>query len=144
MSCRTPLESFLNKIRKYDSTLGEGQPVKRIKTAARKFQFQFSTKDECQKLQNYLNLHVCSINTLLLEYGLETIDLQGKANEENMIEIKTLLLGVRSDLNRVSGDVEHQRQLTYRAQNSIEKTIAKIMGWSGPLTTLNQMVSRLW
>jgi len=144
MSCRTPLESFLNKIRKYDSTLGEGQPVKRIKTTARKIQFQFSTKDECQKLQNYLNLHVCSINTLLLEYGLETIDLQGKANEENRIEIKTLILGVRSDLNRVSGDVEYQRQLTYRTQSSIEKMINKITEWSGPLRTLNQMVSRLW
>jgi hypothetical protein len=133
MSCRIPLEKFLNKMKKYDSTLGEGQSVKGIKTAARKIQFQFSTKDECQKLQNYLSFHISSINTLLLEYGLETMNLQGKMNEEDRIEIKSLILGVKSDLNRVSDDIECQRQLTYRALSSVKNMLDKITAWSGLL-----------
>lgn len=144
ISCRTILEKFRAKIRKYDSALGGGPPAKTLPTMARKIQFQFDVKDECQELQNYLTLHLSNINTMLALHGLETIDLQRTANEQHLNDTKTIFLRIKSTLSRASGDVSTLTRLIFSVHTSVERTIDKITEWGRSLTALNQMVAMIW
>jgi hypothetical protein len=71
LSCRLPLENFLNKFCKcgeFSDTLAKNSD---IHTAAAKLMWTFSYKEEIKKLQSYLNPHVSVIDTLLTVYGVD-------------------------------------------------------------------------
>jgi hypothetical protein len=58
-SCRLPLERFLGKIQKYDRALGIwGGEANLVKNTADKLRWAFREKDEINKLQSYLNIHI--------------------------------------------------------------------------------------
>jgi len=101
-------------------------------------------KEECQRLQSYLNLHLSSINALLLQYGLDTMELEGKAAVESSNEVKGLILAAREKTDQVSGDLSLQGQLITQTNGVIEKLIATTAEWSGPWKALHEMVSRIW
>lgn len=70
--CRHPLEEFLRKVQKYESELGVWSK-KGVKSTATKLDWELRRKEDVKKLRDYLNLHVSSINMLLMSYGLELI-----------------------------------------------------------------------
>jgi hypothetical protein len=144
VTCRQPLESFLKKIKKYDTSLNATSARNKLRAFPRKLQGQFSMKEECQRLQSYLNLHLSSINALLLQYGLDTMELEGKAAVESSNEVKGLILAAREKIDQVSGDLSLQGQLITQTNGVIEKLIATTAEWSGPWKALHEMVSRIW
>ena len=93
LTCRHPLEEFLRKIKKYDDTLGIAaqSSASRIKGVLRRVDWVWSKKDEIQKLQSYLNVHVGTINMLLLEHGLENLDVFSNQSEENQRDMQKSL-----------------------------------------------------
>jgi len=143
-SCQKPLESFLKKIKKYETSLGGASTKHTLRTLPRRVQWQLSIKDECVKLRNYLNLHISTINTLLLEFSLETLDLHEKAAADNSNVVKELILQGEEKIGDVSRDLHSQTQLITRVNAAVETMIGTVAEWSGSWKTLNEMVSRIW
>ncbi|KFY91374.1 hypothetical protein V498_05511 [Pseudogymnoascus sp. VKM F-4517 (FW-2822)] len=128
LSCRLPLEQFLGKIQKYDRALGiwagEANPVK---NTADKLRWAFREKDEINKLQSYLNIHIGTINILLAEHGLERMNLASEKGELHQLHIRERLENTNSIMERIKDSVIAQAIV---AQNN-----------TSMLTTLFRMVS---
>ena len=83
LSCRRPLEQFLGKIRKHDRSLGVWGKSSVIKSTADKLRWGLGQKDDVNKLQNYLNIHIGTINILLAEHGLEKMSILSDKSSAN-------------------------------------------------------------
>lgn len=77
LSCRIPLEEFLNKMGKHSNSLAEGARVSPFRGGLDKLKWSFGTgqKEAVAKLQNYLSVHMSAIGVLLLEDGTQTASL---------------------------------------------------------------------
>ena len=69
LSARRPLEEFLNKIQKYETALGPGRNRRALAGWTKGAQW-VSLGDEAMKLQNHLNIHVGTVNMMLIRCGL--------------------------------------------------------------------------
>ena len=73
LMCKHPLAEFLTKIKKYEASLGLGPSRGKISNLETKIRWGLSKKDEALKLRNYLNIHIGSINMMLMAHGLEML-----------------------------------------------------------------------
>lgn len=87
LSYRLPLEGFLSKIQKYEASLGMWGRGNVGKAATDKLCWTFREKDEIQRLQTYLNIHIGTINMVLAREGLERMDLHEKKVEESALQV---------------------------------------------------------
>lgn len=166
LACRRPLEAILNKIQKYKKTLGGESGVDderaglddddrevakmgfNLKTkmgcAARKIQWEFTMKAEVQRLQSYLNLHVSTINMLLAEYGLETMELESTASRETHDKLRDMIDCTQKSIERVSANLDARTALVERTSNDVEKLLGAVTEWSAPWKAITNMVSAIW
>ena len=145
LTCKYPLEQFLAKIQKYEKSLGLGNSVDKVRDAGRKIRYALGKRDEANRLRNYLNLHIGTINMLILQNGLEKLDVASEQSKQNQEETKNGIEDCSRELREVKGNVEAQ-VLAFRENNSI---IQKLFGMvSGeilaPLKTLSQTVAKVW
>ena len=88
LTCRYPLEAFLARIQKYEESLGLGKSIGKIKDTGRKVQYAFGKNDEASKLRDYLNIHIGTINMLLVQQGLEMLDIASEQTSKNQEELR--------------------------------------------------------
>lgn len=145
LTCRYPLEDFLAKIQKYEKSLGVGKSVGRIKHAGRKVQYAFEKKDEADTLRTYLNMHIGTINMLLVRQGLELLDVASEQTDKNQEELRDRIEGSSRELREVRGNVEAQA-LALRENNSIIQKLFWMVGGelAAPLKSLSQTVAKVW
>lgn len=145
LTCKYPLEEFLHKIQRYERSLGLGKSVKRIGDIGEKIQYGFRRKDEADRLRNYLNIHIGTINMLLIRQGLELLDLSSDQINKNHQELRDEIEDSSRDLREVRGNVEAQT-LTIKENNSlIQKLFWMVSGeLSAPLKSLSQTVAKVW
>ena len=143
--CRYPLENFLAKIKKYEKSLGLGKSVGKIKDAGKKVQYAFGKKDEADTLRTYLNMHIGTINMLLVRQGLEMLDVASEQTDKNQEELRDRIEGSSRELREVRGNVEAQA-LAVRENNSIiQKLFWMVSGeLAAPLKSLSQTVAKVW
>jgi hypothetical protein len=67
LTCQIPLQDFLDRIERYDASLGPFSSLNRssIKTIGRKSQWALFMSDEVAKLRTMIGAKVLSINLLL-------------------------------------------------------------------------------
>ena len=66
LTCQYPPEDLLSKIKKHEKNLGlESSGM--LKDAGRKIQWAFGKRDEVNRLRDYLNIHIGTINMLLAQ-----------------------------------------------------------------------------
>ena len=145
LTCKYPLEQFLAKIQKYEKSLGLGKSVAKVRDAGRKIQYALGRRDEANMLRNYLNLHIGTINMLMLQEGLERLDVASEKSEKNQEETKDGIKVCSRELKGVKGSVEAQ-VLAVRENNSIlQKLFCMVSGEiAAPLKTLSQTVAKVW
>jgi hypothetical protein len=169
-ACQRPLAAFHQKIQKYNKYLGgvavdpndssnDGAPSraestgrdkhmfslkKKVGSAARKIQWEFAMKSEVQKLQNYLNLHVDTINTLLAVHGIETMALDSAARQDSHNKLKELIDVTQKSLDRVSGNLDAQAAMVRSTSNIVEKLLGVVTEWNAPWKIIGDMVSKIW
>src|SRR5438045_2240370 len=68
--CTTPLKKFLSNIKIYDKTL---RKIGQTRNTAEIHRLAFG-QHQIRKLQSYLNAHVGTVDMLLAEHGLETMN----------------------------------------------------------------------
>lgn len=147
LTCRYPLEEFLRKIERYDDNLGIAAPssAKRIKGLLRRVDWVWSKKDEIQKLQSYLNIHIGTINMLLLEHGLENLDFISKQSEDNQQHMQKSLEIANAMMLNIESHTRSQA-LVMQATDTALKNLHSVVRRNviTPLKALTSMVTRVW
>ena len=125
--------------------MGLGKSVDRVRDAGRKIQYALGKRDEASRLRNYLNLHIGTINMLMLQNGLEKLDVASEQSSKNQKKTKNGIDGCSKELKEVKGNLEAQ-VLAVRENNSmIQKLFWMVSGEiAAPLKTLSQMVAKVW
>ena len=106
------------KIQKYEKSLGPGKSVAKVRDAGRKVCCALGKKDEANRLRNYFNLHIWTINMLMLQEGLERLDVASEQSDKNQEDTKDGIEGYSRELKEVKGNVEAQVPAV-RENNSI-------------------------
>lgn len=70
LNCNYVLHEFLQKVKKYEKSLGDSVESKKLKAAGRKIQWKLDMEEDVLKLRAYLNAHVGSLNMRMLAEGL--------------------------------------------------------------------------
>jgi hypothetical protein len=144
LSCRRPLEQFLAKIQKHDKSLGIWGKAGVIASTSHKLQWSFGHKEEVHKLQNYLNIHVGTINILLAEHGLEKMDFASEKAAEDQLHIREQLEDTRSIVNSISGSLNAQALVVGATQKMTTRLYEMISGeFRTSWRTLGQMVAKV-
>ncbi|OCL06463.1 hypothetical protein AOQ84DRAFT_410939 [Glonium stellatum] len=128
LSCRRPLEHFLGKARKYEKSLGLRTKSGVLRAAADKVEWAFRQKDEIQKLQSYLNVHVGIINLLLAEHGLEKMDLASQKTEEDQHRVYERLENTRSHLKTIKDNCLAQAVVIQSTNSMLARLLEMING----------------
>ncbi|KAI1207866.1 uncharacterized protein F4807DRAFT_168689 [Annulohypoxylon truncatum] len=128
LSCRRPLEEFLVRIRKYDRSLGIQSRPNPVKGVIDKITFPLTSRDEVQKLQAYLSVHIGTINILLAEYGLESMQLATETTESSQIKMKTWLENTDSLLSGMQTSVVSKMNAVLENITSLEKVYRILSG----------------
>lgn len=145
LSCRRPLEQFLNKIKKYDNALGVWSKAGTIRSAADKLKWAYTQKDEIRKLQTYLNVHVGTINILLAEHGLERMDVASERNERDQLQVRDRLEDTRKVIDQINNSAQAQAQAVAVANSMLGKLFQMVSGdVISSLKSLAGMVSKVW
>ena len=145
LTCRYPLEAFLAKIKRYEESLGLGKSVGKIKDAGRKVQYALGKKDEAGKLRNYLNIHIGTINMLLVQQGLEMLDVASEQTSKNQEELRDRIEASSKELREMRGNTEAQAFAVRENTSSIQKLFWMVSGEvAAPLKILTQTVAKVW
>jgi hypothetical protein len=147
LSCRRPLEEFLGKLKRYETSLGPSATGSRSawKAPVDKVRFRFSGSDEVRRIQSYLSVHIGTLNMLLAEHGLETMNLAQEKTESEQLAIRERLDTTKGVLAQVRDSVTKQAAALYNATALLEQLYNLV---SGEIRTswkrLEDMVAGAW
>lgn len=145
LTCRYPLETFLAKIEKYEESLGLEKSVGKIKDASRKVQFALGKKDEAGKLRSFLNIHIGTINMLLVRQGLEMLEVASEQARKNQEELRDGIEASSKELRKMRGNAETQAFAVRENTSLIQKLFWMVSGEvAAPLRSLSQTVVKVW
>lgn len=145
LTCRVPLQRFLNKINKLDSVLSVRGQSNCLVSAARKLEWRARFKVDAVQLRSYLTIHIGIINTLLLEANLHmTINTSNILNQHQ----RTFLLRfeeLSQQACEITSKVDNQCGLI-RNTNDMLATLADALLGSGisALPNLANLVAVIW
>ena len=102
-------------------------------------------KDEVNRLRDYLNIHVGTINMQLIRQGLELLDVAYEQSGRNQDDLKTGLDRSSKELKEVRGDLQAQA-LTVRENNFMLQKLFWMVGGdvAAPVKALVGMVTKVW
>lgn len=144
LSCRRPLEQFLDKIKKYDNVLGVSSKAGMIKSAADKLIWAYTQRDEIRKLQAYLNVHFGTINILLAEHGLERMDIASERSGRDQLQVRDRLEDTRKVIDRINSSAKSQAQAVAVANSMLCKLFQMVSGEAmASLKSIAGMVSNV-
>ena len=102
-------------------------------------------KNEADSLRNYLNLHIGTINMLMLQNGLEKLDVTSEQSNKNQDEIKDGFERCSREIKEVKGNIEAQVLAVRENKSIIQKLFGMVGGEiAAPLKTLSQTVAKVW
>lgn len=145
LACTYPLESFFAKVKKYETSLGLWSRSNTAKTAKHKLRWSFGEKGEIVRLRAYLTMHIETINNMLIQHGLERMDLLGKEVEESTSQLQSKLDNTKTALENIQKDSAGQAVML-RTMQSMLGTLCKVV--CGEIKTtieqLSHVVTTVW
>ena len=146
LSCKRPLEEFLAKLRRYEASLGPRATAgSSWKAPIDKVRFMATQSDEIRKMQSYLSVHVGTLNILLAEHGLETMNLAQEKAAADQVDIRDRIETTKGVLVQVRDSVTRQAAAVYKTAALLEKLYNMVSGeirvsWKA----LEGMVAAAW
>ena len=117
----------------------------KIKNAVTKVQFAFKEKNEANALRNYLNIHIGTINMLLIRQGLETLDVVSECIDKNHEELRVRIEDSTKELREIRGNAQAQVLAVEENNSIIQKLFWMISGdLAAPLRALSHTVAKVW
>ena len=145
LTCRYPLEEFLTKIQKYEKELDSKIVNGKIKTTVRKAQYALTRKKEAETLRSYLNIHIGTVNMLLLRQGLEMLDVAREENDKGQENLRERIEDSAKELREVRGNTEAQAFAVRENNFMLRKLFWMVSGdIAAPLKALSQAVAKVW
>ena len=146
LSCKRPLEEFLAKLRRYEASLGPRATAgSSWKAPIDKVRFMATQSDEIRKMQSYLSVHVGTLNILLAEYGLETMNLVQEKTAADQVDIKQRIETTKGVLVQVRDSVAKQAAAVYNTAALLEKLYNIVSGeMRASWKSLEGMVAAAW
>lgn len=145
LSCRQPLEDFLQKIRKYEKSLGLWRSGNAVKAAKDKLEWTFGHKDAVDKLQKYLNVHLGTINLMLAEYGLESMAIATDKATMGNLHIQERLDNTRTLIEGLGSSIEGQQLIIQNTNSMVTRLLNMVSGeLRASWQSLVDMVARVW
>ena len=101
--------------------------------------------DEIRKMQSYLSVHVGTLNILLAEHGLETMNLAQEKAAADQVDIRDRIETTKGVLVQVRDSVTRQAAAVYKTAALLEKLYNMVSGeirvsWKA----LEGMVAAAW
>lgn len=145
LSCQYPLQEFLEKIKKYDKSLGLQSKEGAFRGAGDKLGWAFGQKAEISKLQGYLNSHIGTINILLAVHGFEKMDLASETAKADQLNIVKRLEDTQGIITHVQDSVTAQAQVVQTTNTMISRLFQMISGdFRISLESLGEVVAKVW
>jgi hypothetical protein len=145
LSCRYPLEAFLAKIRKYEASLGPWSRSHTGKTVTDKLRWTFGEKDDVQRLQTYLNVHIGTINILLTEHGLERMDIREEQAEKDALHVRQQLDSANTALRDAAKNSATQAVILNAMHSMLGNLCRVVCGEvKATLQQVSQVVNKVW
>jgi hypothetical protein len=113
LSCARPLQEFLNKISKFQPTLGTlATKDNRFKGFPRRMQWRMMYKDDVVELRSILGSHVSTINLLLMTQTVRSITIAENDRAEVAEELEKKIMAHRGLLEEVKDkmDISEKQQ----------------------------------
>ncbi|KAH6392366.1 hypothetical protein HBI14_198530 [Parastagonospora nodorum] len=143
--CRHPLQDFLTRIKKYETSLGPWSRAHAGKAAKDKLRWALGGKDDIRRLQTYLAIHLGTINTLLLEHGLEQMNLSEKKAEEDVLQTHRKLDAAHTALQNIQKDATGQAAILRTMQTTLGTLCNVVCGEvRTSLQNFTQVVNTVW
>jgi hypothetical protein len=145
LSCRYPLEDFLAKVKKYEASLGQWRLSHTGKSVTDKLRWTFGEKDDIRRLKTYLHVHIGTINMLLLEHGLQRMDIQEKKADEEALQVRQQLDSTNTAVKDVVKSSASQ-YLMLNAMQSMLGSLCRVVSGEvqATLRQVSQVVNRVW
>lgn len=132
-------------MRKYEKSLGVGNSSGKIKDVGRKFGWAIGKREEANRLRDYLNIHIGTINMLLMQQGLEMLDVAAEQSDKNQEDLLNRLENSSKELREVRGDVQAQILAVKENNFMIRKLFRMVSGEVvAHVKALGEMVSKVW
>ena len=145
LSCRKPLEDFLAKVRRYEGSIGPYATSNPGDRVLKKIRFAAKYKSDIQRLQSYLNVHVGTINLLLIEYRFEKMEVANERTEDRQAQLRQQLAENRGVLDRIKCNLACQTFIVTKSMATLNQLYKMVSGellttWKG----LEETVTKLW
>ena len=115
LSCKRPLVEFLDRLKKYEPSLGPLSTSSKWKAPVDKLRFKLSMKDDIQRMQSYLSVHVGILNLLLSKYSLETMGMVQKQLGMDFLQVTEQLEATNKSLSGIQSSMSNQSTAMYTA-----------------------------
>lgn len=143
--CQVPLSNFLVQIQKYEGSLGAGKSNGLFRDLEKKSRWAFCKKEDGKQLRDYLNVHVGSINMMLMTHGLEMLTVAGKQAKEDSKDLQKGLECSRNAVRGVREDMRAQQVVLHGNTTMLGRVFGTISGDVVPqLKALVDMATRVW
>ncbi len=146
LSCKRPLEEFLANLRRYEASLGPRATTgSSWKAPIDKVRFMAAQSDEIRKIQSYLSVHVGTLNIMLAEHGLETMNLAQEKTAADQLDIRKRIETTKGVLVQVRDSVARQAAAVLNTAALLEKLYNLVSGEICVLwKSLEGMVAAAW
>lgn len=132
-------------MQKYEASLGIWGRVNVGKAAADKISWTFKEKEEIQRLQTYLDIHIGTINMMLAGEGLERMNLYESKAKENALEVRESLNSAHATIDVIRNGVKGQVDML-GTMNSLLGSLCGVVSGEiiSTLQQLSQVVNIVW
>ena len=127
LMCQHPLSEFLTKAQKFEDSLGIGKSKGVFRDLEKKARWGLCKKDDVRRLRDYLNVHVGSINMLLMAHGLEMLNVATEQATNDNMGLQKDLEGSRTAVLEVKEKLMAQ-QVMMRGNATLLSRIFGIIG----------------
>ncbi|KAF1950494.1 hypothetical protein CC80DRAFT_539555 [Byssothecium circinans] len=144
LNCRSTLEQFITKTRKYERSLGVQSQPSMLRGATDKIRWGVQEKDEVRKLQAHLNTHNSMIHTHLLLLNASQMNAGFMRLEKSSDRIQEVTEDTQQSVNQVFRSIESQRSFLYGLAVSVPKILSAFAkDFGAPLEKAVQMLTGL-
>ena len=135
----------MTKIKKYQKSLDVWAIGGAPKSVVHKVRWGLSMNGEIEKLKGYLNLHVATINMLLMEHGLEKMSFAQERADSDNLQIRERLDVAQSLIERLKDTVSGQMALVQNTNAMLKRLMDTVCGeFRTSWKSLGEMAANIW
>ncbi|SLM40482.1 hypothetical protein LPUS_11299 [Lasallia pustulata] len=145
LMCQHPLREFLDKVQKYEDSLGLGKSKGLFWDLEKKSKWALCKKEDVRRLRDYLSIHIGSINMMLMACGLEMLSVATTQATKDNMSVQKDLKDSQSTLLEVRDDTMAQKAMLKGNTTMLGRVFGTISGDVVPqLKALVDMATRVW